>query len=96
MRVLRRNESTTYLLSLRPLPGQVEAAMTDSERVNTLTSAEVEVLILKCKGFSRREISRLRKVSATTVDKQLNSIYSKLEVGSSEESAVIAAKAGMV
>lgn len=63
----------------------------------TLTEQERDVLVFTAKGLTMDEIaSLLGFASRGTVNERRKSIYRKLDVSSSEEAAVIAAKAGLV
>lgn len=63
------------------------AALTDKER---------EVLVLFAKGFSRTEVARLVSRGPATVDIRMQAARDRLEVETTIEAAVLAAKAGLV
>jgi DNA-binding NarL/FixJ family response regulator len=63
---------------------------------NTLTQLERDVLVLSAKGFGSREVGALLGKNYKTVDRYRSDIMAKLDVGSTIEAAVIAAKAGLV
>ena len=64
--------------------------------VADLKPREKQVLIYTAKGFTMREIADLMGIGRSTVNDHRKSIYKQLEVGSSCEAAVLAAKAGLV
>lgn len=61
-----------------------------------LDDAEREVLIYASKGFSCREAGEYLGTSAQQQHNRRKAVRRKLEVHSSEEAAVLAAKAGLV
>ena len=63
---------------------------------NTLTSREKEVLTLLAKGYNRKGIAELLGISHYTVADFIKQIYAKLEVHSSIEASMEAARMGLV
>lgn len=61
-----------------------------------LTPREIEVLTLLAKGYSRKSIAELLKISHHTVADFIKKIYSKLGVHSSVEASLEAARMGLV
>lgn len=69
----------------------------DEENDNALmTEREMQVLRLVVEGMTNREIGYELGISQKTVEKHLESVYSKLEVSSRVEAAVLAVKQGLV
>ena len=66
------------------------------EQVALLGEVEREVLILSAKGYSVKEIARLRNREIKTIEMQRRNIFHKFGVGTLVECAVIAAKARIV
>lgn len=71
-------------------------AMTDAEMIASLSPRELEVLILKSKGMSAREVAKLLDLTSHTVEVHCTAIHKKLDVSTAIEAAVIAAKAGIL
>lgn len=71
-------------------------AMTDADMIDSLSPREREVLILKSKGLSAREVGELLKITSHTVEEHTRAILKKLDVSTSIEAAVLAAKAGVL
>lgn len=63
---------------------------------NTLSKMERDVLVLIAKGYVSREVGALLGKNYKTVERYRSDIMTKLDVGSTIEAAVIAAKAGLV
>lgn len=61
-----------------------------------LTPRELEVLQLSAKGLSSKVVSRHLGMSRWTAEQRKQEIFRKLEVTTTIEAAVIAAKAGLV
>jgi DNA-binding CsgD family transcriptional regulator len=76
------------LLSVRPPSGSNDAIIL-RER-HRLTQREAEVLRWLARGKSNRDIAEILGVSARTVDKYLEQIYSKLGVENRTSAAAIA------
>lgn len=68
----------------------------DDSGVPKLYPREREVLVYSSKGFTTKEIAELMGLSTSTITTYLKLVFKKLDVGSREEAAVIAAKAGLV
>ena len=64
--------------------------------VGTLTDRERDVLIFVSKGETRDRTAKLLGIGRTTVESHIKRIHAKLDVETTIESAVIAAKAGIV
>ena len=62
----------------------------------TLTQRELDILKLVTKGLSNKEIADELSLSARTVQRHLESIFNKLQVGSRTEAVVRALKEGWV
>ena len=67
----------------------------DSEDLG-LTKTEVEVLETLAKGFSYKEIAKIRGVSFFTINEHLKSIYKKLAVNSRHEAVYEATRSGII
>ncbi len=65
-------------------------------RSETLTQRELDILKLVTKGLSNKEIANELSLSARTVQRHLESIFIKLQVGSRTEAVVRALKEGWV
>jgi len=63
---------------------------------NTLSKMERDVLVLIAKGYVSRGVGALLGKNYKTVERYRSDIMTKLDVGSTIEAAVIAAKAGLV
>ena len=61
-----------------------------------LAAAELDVLLLACRGMTVRQCAKSRGVSDATVLTQRRKVLQKLGVRTWVEAAVIAAKAGVV
>lgn len=68
----------------------------DAAALATLTKTERDVLVLAAKGLTSREVANTTSTSILTVRDHLKAIRRKLDVHSTIEAAVIAAKAGWV
>jgi DNA-binding NarL/FixJ family response regulator len=68
----------------------------DPTQVNALSERELEVLALVVAGKTNQEIGVVIGISPKTVEKHLESVYSKLHVASRVEAAVLAVKEGIV
>lgn len=64
--------------------------------VESLTPALRETLVLTAKGFTVQEIAGIAGISPRAVDARRERLYHQLNVGSTAEAAVIAAKANIV
>jgi DNA-binding NarL/FixJ family response regulator len=73
-----------------------EATADAIERCATLTPAERDVLIFSAKGLHSREVGAMIGRGHKAVEKVKTAIFEKLDVSSTVEAAVIAAKAGIV
>jgi DNA-binding NarL/FixJ family response regulator len=73
-----------------------EATADAIERCATLTPAERNVLILSAKGLNSKEVGAIICRAHKTVERVKTAIFEKLDVSSTVEAAVIAAKAGIV
>ena len=65
-------------------------------RSETLTQRELDILKLVTKGLSNKEIANELSLSARTVQRHLESIFIKLQVGSRTEAVVRALKEGWI
>ena len=65
-------------------------------RLETLTQRELDILKLVTKGLSNKGIADELSLSARTVQRHLESIFNKLQVGSRTEAVVRALKEGWV
>ena len=65
-------------------------------RSETLTQRELDILKLVTKGLSNKEIADELSLSARTVQRHLESIFIKLQVGSRTEAVVRALKEGWI
>ncbi len=63
---------------------------------NMLTNREKEVLTLLAKGYNRKSIAQLLGISHYTVAGFIKQIYAKLEVHSSVEASMEAARMGLI
>ena len=68
----------------------------DEASYKDLTDREMEVLQHMAEGKTNREIGYDLGISQKTVEKHLESIYSKLKVNSRVEAAVLAVEKGLV
>ena len=64
------------------------------DAVRALTKREEDILRLVGKGLNNSEVGAVLHISKNTVNDYMKSIFSKLEVNSRLEAAVIACKAG--
>lgn len=64
------------------------------EEPELLTEREMEVLLQLAKGKTNKEIGFVLEISQKTVEKHLESIYTKLKVNSRVEAAVFAVRQG--
>jgi DNA-binding NarL/FixJ family response regulator len=69
---------------------------TPEEESDLLTDREMEVLLQLAEGKTNKEIGYFLDISQKTVEKHLESIYTKLKVNSRVEAAVFAVKQGYV
>lgn len=65
-------------------------------RIASLSRREREVLVLSAKGLSHTEIGVLLNISGQTVNSYRDALRRKLDVSTTIEAAVIAAKVGLV
>jgi DNA-binding NarL/FixJ family response regulator len=79
----------------RKVAVQLPYFVRDDYRRMGLTAREMEVLQLIVNGKTNMEIGRLLQISEKTVQKHVNSIYSKLGVVSRVEAAVRVVRAGL-
>lgn len=70
--------------------------MEGPESIGDLTQREMEVLQPMAEGKTNKEIGYTLGISQKTVEKHLESIYSKLNVSSRVEAAVLAVEKGLV
>ncbi len=80
---------------------QVAARMTrwmqeDNQGHNTLTPREMQVLKGVVDGKTNQEIGVMLSISEKTVEKHLDSVYTKLKVASRVEAAVMAVREGWI
>ncbi|MEP1768731.1 MAG: response regulator transcription factor [Sulfitobacter sp.] len=61
-----------------------------------LTEREKEVLVLLAKGFNRPEVGGFLNISKHTVATHISNIYSKLDVSSRSEAALVAQQYGLL
>lgn len=75
-----------------------ESASTRHHRrlIAALSSGELDVLMLSCRGMSAKEAADARGTLTATVRTQRRKVVQKLGVSTLIEAAVIAAKAGIV
>lgn len=73
-----------------------EATADAIERCAPLTREERDVLIFSAKGLHSREVGALIGVGHKRVEKIKTAMFEKLDVSTTVEAAVIAAKAGIV
>jgi DNA-binding NarL/FixJ family response regulator len=66
----------------------------DVAALQRLTPREREVLVYLGKGFTNAEVAKLLGLKYCTVIDHVKAVYTKLDVNSRVEAAVIAAKAG--
>ena len=81
------------------MSGSAQTGLVDlqaHEQVALLGEVEREVLILSAKGYSVKEIARLRNREIKTIEMQRRNIFKKFGVETLVECAVIAAKARIV
>lgn len=68
----------------------------DREMVMKLTPRQKQVLMYVSKGYTAKEVARLMGIGKCTVNDHLKAIYSRLDVCTKTEAAVLAAKARLV
>ncbi|MDX9850112.1 MAG: response regulator transcription factor [Anaerolineaceae bacterium] len=68
----------------------------EPERIEDLTEREMQVLLQMADGKTNKEIGYTLGISQKTVEKHLESIYTKLKVNSRVEAAVLAVEKGLV
>lgn len=73
-----------------------EERRTDKLSFEDLSLREREVLILVCEGLSNKQIAQRLYLSVRTVENHLSNIYTKLEVESRTEAAVLALQQGWI
>jgi len=61
-----------------------------------LTEREKEILIMISKGYERPEIAGMLDISKHTVATHISKVYTKLEISSRAEAAIMASKYGLV
>lgn len=64
----------------------------DSEKIDSLTKRELEVLILVASGMFNKEIANTLNISERTVKNHISNIFKKLEVSDRTQAAVFAIK----
>jgi DNA-binding NarL/FixJ family response regulator len=69
---------------------------TEEKGVDQLTEREFEMLVFASKGLSNKEIAQDLSVSVRTVQAHLNTIFSKMQVGSRTEAVVQALQRGWI
>ena len=70
--------------------------MEEPERIDDLTEREMQVLEQMAEGKTNKEIGYALGISQKTVEKHLESVYTKLNVSSRVEAAVLAVEKGLV
>jgi NarL family two-component system response regulator LiaR len=70
------------------------AGKTEASAKPELTSREMEVLHLLAKGLTNHEIARQLSLSVRTIEAHLTHIYTKLDVSSRTEAALLAQRKG--
>lgn len=70
--------------------------MEEPERIEDLTEREMQVLEQMAEGKTNKEIGYALGISQKTVEKHLESVYTKLKVNSRVEAAVLAVEKGLV
>lgn len=70
--------------------------MEEPERIDDLTEREMQVLEQMAEGKTNKEIGYALGISQKTVEKHLESVYTKLKVNSRVEAAVLAVEKGLV
>lgn len=76
-----RRESRAWRESMASQLQDLGAAIVRQFRLWGLTAAEQEVGLLLLKGFSHKEIARLRQTSETTIRQQAAAVYQKANLG---------------
>jgi DNA-binding CsgD family transcriptional regulator len=61
-----------------------------------LTDKEIEILTDLSRGFSYKEVAKLRNISPHTVGDHVKSIYRKLQVSSKSEAVFEAVQSGII
>lgn len=85
-----------HLLKQIQKPQSINLLPQDQVLSAPLTAREVEILETLAKGFSYKEIARIRGVTFHTVNDHLKEIYKKLSVNSRGEAVYEAVKAGLI
>ena len=80
----------------RQASAEMNARLSRSQSISELTPREQEVLALVAAGKSNQEIALALQISESTVEKHLSSVYTKLDVGSRVEAAVLAVRNRLV
>ena len=80
----------------RQASAEMNARLSRSQSISELTPREQEVLALVAAGKSNQEIALALQISESTVEKHLGSVYTKLDVGSRVEAAVLAVRNRLV
>lgn len=83
-------------LSRRVAAQMSDWTMNDTPGKHRLTEREMDVLALIVEGLSNQEIGRRLSISEKTVEKHTGSIFSKLNVTSRVEAAVLAVQEGLI
>lgn len=74
----------------------IEPTAFPNEENVLLTEREKEVLVLLAKGFNRPEVGGFLNISKHTVATHISNIYSKLDVSSRSEAALVAQQRGLL
>lgn len=78
------------------VPKTPPLSTTQDEEGMLLTEREKEVLVLLAKGFNRPEVGGFLNISKHTVATHISNIYSKLDVSSRSEAALVAQQCGLL
>jgi DNA-binding NarL/FixJ family response regulator len=79
-----------------PLPGQVQAILSDRARTTALTSRELQVLRLAAMGMQNKEIAEALDITLETVKVHIKNVLSKLGARDRTEAFALAARRGII
>lgn len=104
LEMMRNRSISTRMLPEPTVESEIEVLRVENDlstapqayRDMGLTKREQEVLTLLAKGFSRPEVAGFLNISKHTVATHIGKIYSKLDVSSRSEAALIAQQNGLL
>jgi DNA-binding NarL/FixJ family response regulator len=79
-----------------PLPGEVQAILSNRARTTALTNRELQVLRLAAMGMQNREIAEALNITLETVKVHIKNVLSKLGAKDRTEAFALAARRGII